>query len=655
MTELTRSYQPLWPVIEPQIAATQPGGRLPTVNAQGWIEPIHSPLRADEHASFSVKPDSATDPGGWKDHTTGEHGSIAELARKLGVLPFPGPQPGRPHHEQSMEEFCKDRHLDRGMLQNVWDVNEITFSGRRALRYPTGRGDRLKFLDGAKPKYMWAEAGGGAHLYGIGACRGIGGHVIYLVNGEVSVWAALQERVPAVCLCVGEGTPPTRELTEELQREGFDDVRVVYDLDATGRAGARKVVEALRVAGLHAKALELPADLGEGADVDDLHRRVGADLGAALEGLPELQPLAAQGVGTLLSDVQAEEVRWLWHGYIPLGKLCILDGDPGLGKSTATLDLAARVSTGKEMPDGSPGIAGGVVLLTAEDGLADTVRPRLEVHGADLTRIVAVSSVGEGDDQRPVTLPEDLPRLREAIERVEAKLVVIDPLMAYLGARVDSHRDQDVRRVLAAMAALAQDTGVAIVIVRHLNKAAGGNPLYRGGGSIGIIGAARAGLLVARHPEVESQRVLAPTKSNLARETTSIAFILDDIGGVPRVRWLGASELTAAVLLADFGALEGGRGPRNEEKVFLEGLLADGVQVAVAELQREAKGAGFSWRSVQRAASDLGIVKRKVGQPGDEGQHWVWSLPAEDDHGVPQMTTPEDRRSSEEFASFETN
>ena len=344
------TFSPLWPQLESLVADRQPRRTLPRANKDGWIEPCHSPLREDKNPSFSVKPDSENDAGAWKDHATSEGGSMADLARKLGVRPFPGPQPVELSRPQSFEEFCKERRLDAVWLRKVSHVRTVTFQGRPALRYPTGSGDRVKFLDRAKPKYMWAAAGGAAHWYGIRAATRIGGKVIYLVNGEVSVWAAQQVGVAAVCLCAGEGTLPTQALIEQLRETGFQQVRVVYDLDDAGRSGAVKLTEALRVAGLSAAALELPASLGVGGDVDDLHRREKAGLGEALARLPELRPGSLQRPGILLSEVEQEQVEWLWQGRIPLGKLCILDGDPGLGKSTITLDLTARVSTGRRCP-----------------------------------------------------------------------------------------------------------------------------------------------------------------------------------------------------------------------------------------------------------------------------------------------------------------
>ncbi|MFZ5788905.1 MAG: AAA family ATPase [Acidobacteriota bacterium] len=335
-------------------------------------------------------------------------------------------------------------------------------------------------------------------------------------------------------------------------------------------------------------------------------------------------------VGVLLADVKPEAVRWLWPGHVPLGKLTVIDGDPGLGKSTLALDLAARVSTGASMPDGTPGARGGVVLLTAEDGLADTVRPRLEAHGADLSRIVALPYVGNGDDRRPLTLPDDLITVRAAISRVGAALVVIDPLMAVLGSRTDAHRDQDTRRALAPIAALAEETGAAIVIVRHLNKSAGGNPLYRGGGSIGIIGAARAGFLVARDPEAGERRVLASIKSNLCRPAPSLAFVLDEVGDVPRVRWLGPTKQTADALLA--AAVSPAARPRDEAVAFLRQLLADGP-VPALEVCRQADEVGISRKTLKRAKATLGVISRKLGAPGGDRQAWSWELPKGVDSG----------------------
>lgn len=537
-----------------------------------------------------------------------------------------------------LAEFCSERRLDPDRLLKA-GVCEVLFSGRPSLRYPSPCGvDRIKFLDGEKPKYSWAGAGGSTCWYGLRKAKALGGPLVYLVNGEPSVWACTQEKVPAVCLCAGEGTAPTPELIEELREAGFTRVLVVFDVDGPGRMGARRVVAALRVAGVEVEALELPSSLGEGGDVDDLHQLHGSRLGAALSGLPVLHDEEAAQVGVLLSEVECEQVSWLWRGRIPLGKITILDGDPGTGKSTLALDVAARVTRGAPMPDGSPGVDGGVVILTAEDGLGDTVRPRLDAAGGDPTRVLALLTVGTGDDERAVSLA-DLQALEQAIRRVQARLVIVDPVMAFLGAQTDSHRDQDIRRCLAPLARLAETTGAAIVIIRHLNKAAGGNPIYRGGGSIGIIGAARSGLLVSKDPDDESRRVLASTKANLSSPPESLSFELEERAGAVRVNWLGASKHSASSLLAE-AADEGERAAVYDAKDFLRDFLADGPQAA-KDVQHEAREAGISEATLRRAKSALGVEAEKLGRPGMPGQKWAWRLP-EDGHPPPKMLTPDE-------------
>ena len=287
-------WVPLWDDVEPVIRARQPERfRWPRANGSGWVGPLHSPLREDGSPSFSVRPDSASDPGAWTDHATGESGSLADLAQRLGIDPKVSrcePSPPPPP-ELTLFEFCRRRKLDPEALRSVWRVSEATWQGRPALRFPTRSGiDRFKALDGRKPKAGWARAGGAAHWYGLPLALERGGRDrLSLVNGEPSVWAAAQAGVPAVCLAAGEGTAPGPDLVAELVAAGVQRVAVVYDLDAPGRKGARASAEALRAGGLDAVALELPATLGPGGDVDDLHRRVGDDgLAAALDALPEL-------------------------------------------------------------------------------------------------------------------------------------------------------------------------------------------------------------------------------------------------------------------------------------------------------------------------------------------------------------------------------
>ena len=258
----------------------------------------------------------------------------------------------------------------------------------------------------------------------------------------------------------------------------------------------------------------------------------------------------------LLDDVAPEDVRWLWPGRIPLGKLSIIDGDPGLGKSLLTLDIAARLTTGRPMPDGSqPEMSGpaNVLICSVEDGLGDTIRPRLSLAGADLRRVKAITGVPEGADyDRSVELPKDWPAIFEAAASFDAAWVILDPLMALLSGDVNSHRDQDIRRALMPGVRLAQETDAAVTFVRHPNKAIGASALHRGGGSVGIAGAARSVMLVAKLPddETDTRRVLANVKGNLAPPQPALVYQVDSVGAHPRLSWHGSVSLTADELSA---------------------------------------------------------------------------------------------------------
>jgi hypothetical protein len=344
--------------------------------------------------------------------------------------------------------------------------------------------------------------------------------------------------------------------------------------------------------------------------------------------------------GVLLSTVRPSLVTWLWPGRLPRGKLTILDGDPGLGKSVLTLGLAAAVTRGWAMPL-EPREAGdelevravaGVVLLNAEDGLADTVLPRLLAAGGDAERVWALTALPDGKAERPPVLPGDLQYLALCVRRMEAALVIIDPLMAYLGGDVNAHRDQDVRRALHPLAQLAQKTGAAVLVVRHLNKGGpAGNPLYRGGGSIGIIGAARSGLLVAKDPDNPDRRILASTKCNLAKLPPSLAFDLSPAAnGALRVGWIGVSPHTAESLLA---------APRDDEErgAVLEALevlrtILSAGRVLAQDVKAQARKAGVAETTLKRAKAILGVRSQHEGF-GRDGK-WYWLLPSAADAGT---------------------
>ncbi len=332
---------------------------------------------------------------------------------------------------------------------------------------------------------------------------------------------------------------------------------------------------------------------------------------------------------THLSTVKPLPLEWLWQGYIPAGMITIIDGDPGLGKSMLTLDLVAKVTRGLPMPGSRPESAGrprGAVLLSAEDDLAHTIVPRLIAAGADLDRVVVVSlRERDGTSREPIITPADLEAVEKAIVEVDAAIVIIDPLVAYLPATASANRDQDVRCTLAPLADLAERTGAAVVVVRHLRKAAADNALYRGGGSIAFIGAARVGLLVALDPddETEQRRILASLKSNVGPKPPRLIFTVEVHPGQPqpRIVWRGETDHRADDLLVPMD--RGERSAIDDAKEFLIELLAGGP-VPSREVERQGLEAAISKASLGRAKT---LLRVKSTRPEGFTGPWFWALP----------------------------
>ena len=312
------------------------------------------------------------------------------------------------------------------------------------------------------------------------------------------------------------------------------------------------------------------------------------------------------------------------------------------------LDLAARVTTGRAMPGLLPegpasgergnrraNSAAGVVYFTVEDDPGDTVRPRLLAAGGDPARFLVVTHVSTpapvaGDDPEPrLATLRDLAAIVRAIQRVEARLVIFDPFNAYIDAETNAYRDTDVRRLLAPLARIAHVTQAAFLFIRHRNKAIGTPALYRGGGSIGIIGAARSGLVAGRDPSSppgESRGALASAKNNLSAQVPSLGYqIVADAEGLPVVRWLGESSLTAEALLAH-PSREGQQDASKLEQArrWLEQTLAQGPRPE-EELRLEAEDEGFSYATLRRAKKMLGATSRPEGFQGRQ----LWLLPPE--------------------------
>lgn len=340
-------------------------------------------------------------------------------------------------------------------------------------------------------------------------------------------------------------------------------------------------------------------------------------------------------VGVCLADVKEERIVWRSRGRLARGKLTILDGDPGLGKSSVMMDWAARISRGDPLPDGEPERERGVLLMCAEDDPADTIRPRLRLMGADLRQIYLLNEIpDEEGSMRLVQLPEDAGLIEAIIRARDVGLVVIDPLSAYLAERLKINSDTDVRRALSPLVTVAQRTGASIVLLRHLNKTGSTNALYRGGGSIGIIATVRFGLMVAEDPNDAEARVLASTKSNIGPPAPSLRYRLVGVPGeeLAVVEWLGVSNQNAKDLLAGTAIDEETRDENDDAVEWLRLLLEPGPRPA-AEIYTEARKIALSSRSVKRAKKKLGVIARKQGFNGET--EWRWELPGPGPRLVP--------------------
>jgi hypothetical protein len=338
------------------------------------------------------------------------------------------------------------------------------------------------------------------------------------------------------------------------------------------------------------------------------------------------------------SEVRPVPLDWLWPRYLARGKLALLDGDPEMGKSLVTLDLIARLSRGGPMPDGAPVERPGTsILLSAEDSAADTVRPRAEAAGVDLTRLILPNF---GD--RVPRLPEDLPALEALIYEHAAELVVIDPLMAFLPPNVAANLDQCVRQALSPLAALASATGCVILLVRHLAKAIRDRALLRGQGSMGIAAAVRTGLFAAPHPKEEGGRVLAVAKHNLARRPPTLGYrIVESAAGQPVVEWTGEVEVTADGLCKPaLAALKA----KDRAVDWLKRELAGGPR-KTAEVYAAAAEAGIPERTLERAKKELEVHSHRHYDYKENCGEWYWydgdaPWPADAPFRKPRQWTP---------------
>ncbi len=347
-------------------------------------------------------------------------------------------------------------------------------------------------------------------------------------------------------------------------------------------------------------------------------------------------PAASEPVLICMAEVKPVEINWLWHERVPVGAITILAGRPGEGKTMASIDFAARVTTGKPFPDGALCEVGNVLLISGEDDPAYTIRPRLDAHGADAHRVTLLRSVrhvvpGKPPAEVMFTL-EDISILEQAITTIGGvRLLVIDPIGSFLGAKADAHRDNEVRGVLAPLALLAEKYSIAVLIVAHIRKASADHADDLILGSRAFTGIARSVLHISRDPEKKERRLMLPGKSNLAPEGSGLAF---EICAGPVCVW----ESGPVYQSADDALLGQHRGPEPEARTAAEDWLCELLEtgpVPATQVRVESKGAGFAWATLRRAADALHIKRRKC----NFASGWEWCL-AEGAHPPPQGAQP---------------
>ena len=500
-----------------------------------------------------------------------------------------------------------------------------------AVRAMSGELQSLQFISPSGEKRFLTGGRVSGGYFGLGTPEG----TVCIAEGYATA-ASIHEatgHAVAVAFNAGNLAPVARAL-----RERFPALRLIVCADDDRSEGNPGLTQAHAAAEAVGGLLAIP-DFGnkrpaKASNFNDLARHRGRE--AVREAIARAAPAHVDSFPVAyrrLSNIAGRPVRWLWPGRIARGKVSLIAGNPGTGKSQLAAALAAIVTRGAPWPvEGSPCSPGNVVILSAEDDAEDTLRPRLEAAGAELARVYILDAVWDTGKRhhtrRPFNLATDLGRLGALLTRLtEVALVVIDPVSAYLGG-TDSHRYAEVRALLAPLGELAAKHATAIVCISHLAKASYGQALMKITGSVAFVAAARAGFLVLRDPDDPARRLFLPVKNNLGDDRTGYAFRLEahtlpDGIETSRIAWepdvvtMSADEAMAASDEEEGSALADAKG-------FLRMLLAEGP-VPAKQVRREADEAGHAWTTVRRAQVALGDEAIRRGGLGKAGV-WVWQL-----------------------------
>lgn len=356
---------------------------------------------------------------------------------------------------------------------------------------------------------------------------------------------------------------------------------------------------------------------------------------------PPPPPPKSKTVMRCFSDIAPEQIVWLWEGRIATGKLTLIPGDPGVGKSFLTCDIASKVSTGGKWPDGAYAPKGSVIFLNAEDDAADTIRPRLDACGADVSKVFVIDAIRRTTDSGEVETGVDLGADLEAIEAAivqlgDCRLIICDPITAYCGS-VDSHKNADVRGLLKPLSDMAAKHGVAIVAITHLRKGEG-SAIYRSMGSLAFVAAARSAWAVMRDPEDETKRLFLNVKNNVGTNGGGLAYrLIGSPGSIPTVVWETTPETRTADDVMEQARSKPGPEPEafDDATEWLQSALRGGPRLAKELLDEWKNGQGGSERTLKRAKQSLGVEAFRNEVPGP----WWCRLPSKGAKGANVDTT----------------
>jgi len=539
--------------------------------------------KADASGNCGSEKAGTADPAGISEEHAGD------LQEQQFRLPVPNDGNGKVirylTEERKVDEEISAFFISKGMIYEDAEHHNAVFVGRDGNgipRYAAVRGTEEKFrmdIAGSDKSYGFSYQGRGDQLF------------VFEAPIDMLSFISLYRKDWKERNYVSLGGISEKAILRILrERKDIRKVFLCLDSDEAGQEGCNRIAEILP------DSLSVTQLIPVAKDWNDVLR--GKENFPNRKYIAETRVLKEPPVVKMIrmSEVRPETVEWLWYPYIPFGKLTILQGNPGEGKTYFAMELAAACTTGKALPDMEPVGPLNVIYQTAEDGLGDTIRPRLQAAGADLDRVLVID-----DTEDPLTLSDE--RIEKAIVENHARLMVIDPLQAFVGASVDMNRANEVRPVFRALGDIAQRTGCAILLIGHLNKAAGVQSTYRGLGSIDITAVVRSLLFIGKVKGNEDLRVLTHEKSSLAPAGISLSFsISDDKGFI----WEGPYDITSDELLSGKETSEENQTKTEKAEKLILKMLEDGKKVYVSEIEDVAKVQAISPRTVRLAKAKLG-------------------------------------------------